>query len=239
VIFDQSEYDLRCEWGAHGVAQLAKISDVAIVVDVLSFSTAVDIAVSNGALVFPYGSRDTALEDYARARSGHVCEKVRAQSGFSLSPASLRHVPPGTRLILPSPNGSALSLSTGDTVTFTSCLRNATAVAQAASRLGRTIAVIFAGEQWPDGSLRPCFEDLIGAGAVLSALPGRPSPEAEAAIAAFESVRNLGIRMLNGCSSGKELIGRGFGDDVALAAELDASTAAPRLHGGAFVGNPA
>ncbi len=98
MIFDQSEYELRCEWGAHGVAQLAKISDIAIVVDVLSFSTAVDIAVSNGALVFPYGSRDTALEDYARARSAHICEKVRTHSGFSLSPASLcGTLRPGTR----------------------------------------------------------------------------------------------------------------------------------------------
>jgi len=45
----QTEYELRCEWGWHGVAQLAPASDVVIVVDVLSFSTAVDIAVSNGA----------------------------------------------------------------------------------------------------------------------------------------------------------------------------------------------
>jgi len=36
MLFDQSEYALRCEWGAQGVAQLAPISDVLIVVDVLS-----------------------------------------------------------------------------------------------------------------------------------------------------------------------------------------------------------
>jgi 2-phosphosulfolactate phosphatase len=63
VIFDQAEYALRCEWGASGVRQLAAISDVLIVVDVLSFSTAVDIAVSNGAIVFPYGSRDERVEE--------------------------------------------------------------------------------------------------------------------------------------------------------------------------------
>jgi 2-phosphosulfolactate phosphatase len=235
VIFDQAEYALRCEWGAHGVRQLAKISDVLIVVDVLSFSTAVDIAVSNGAVVFPYGSRDERVEDYARAKSAHVAEKVRTQSGFSLSPASLRQVPSGYRLVLPSPNGAALSLGGCGVVTFTACLRNASAVAHAARQLGFTFAVIPAGERWPDGSLRPAIEDWIGAGAVLSALPGRPSPEAAMAIAAFESVAKLCGRVLEGSSSGKELIDRGFGEDVALAAECDASTIAPRLQDGGFV----
>ena len=263
MIFNQAEYVLRCEWGAHGVEQLAKISDVLIVVDVLSFSTAVDIAVSNGAVVFPYGHRDDLVEEYARARAARVAEKVRTQSGFSLSPASLRHVPPGYRLVLPSPNGGALSLAGGETVTFTACLRNAGAVARAARRLGSTFAVIPAGEQWRDGSLRPAIEDWIGAGAVLAQLPGRPSPEAAMAIAAFENVgkrqycsireatqgkaeTNPGSAGLTaratvlshwivGSSSGRELIDRGFREDVALAAEIDASTIAPRLQDGGFV----
>jgi 2-phosphosulfolactate phosphatase len=242
VIFDQAEYALRCEWGAQGVRQLRAISDVLIVVDVLSFSTAVDIAVSNGAVVFPYGDRDERVEDYARTRSAQIAEKVRTQSGFSLSPASLRRVASGYRLVLPSPNGGALSLTAfravagGGTVTFTACLRNAGAVARAARQLGSTFAVIPAGERWPDGSLRPAVEDWIGAGAVLARLPGRPSPEAAMAIAAFESLGGLCGPALEGSSSGKELIDRGFGEDVALAAELDASTAAPRLHDGGFVG---
>jgi 2-phosphosulfolactate phosphatase len=241
MIFDQAEYALRCEWGAPGVRQLVKISDVLIVVDVLSFSTAVDIAVSNGAVVFPFGSRDERVEDYARARSAHVAEKVRTQSGFSLSPASLRRVPSGYRLVLPSPNGAALSLAAfhavagSETATFTACLRNASAVARAARQLGSTFAVVPAGERWADGSLRPAIEDWIGAGAVMSALPGRPSPEAAMAIAAFESVGRQCGPILDGSSSGKELIDRGFGADVVLAAELDGSTIAPRLQDGGFI----
>jgi 2-phosphosulfolactate phosphatase len=241
VIFDQAEYALRCEWGAHGIRQLASISDVLIVVDVLSFSTAVDIAISNGALVFPYGNRNDRVEDYARARSAQIAEKVRTQSGFSLSPASLRSVPSGYRLVLPSPNGGALTLAAfhavlgGEAVTFTACLRNASAVAHAARQFGSTFAVIPAGERWPDGSLRPAIEDWIGAGAVLARLPGRPSPEAAMAIAAFESVGGLCGPALEGSSSGKELIDRGFGEDVGLAAELDVSTAAPRLQNDGFV----
>ena len=236
MIFDQAEYALRCEWGAHGLRQLRAISDVLIVVDVLSFSTAVDIAVSNGAVVFPFGNRDDRVEEYARSRSAQIAEKVRTQSGFSLSPASLRRVPSGYRLVLPSPNGGAISLLGGETVTFTACLRNASAVARAALQFGSTFAVIPAGERWPDGSLRPAIEDWIGAGAVLARLPGRPSPEAAMAIAAFESLGRFCGPALEGSSSGKELIDRGFGEDVALAAELDVSTTAPRLQDGGFVG---
>src|SRR5206468_3035741 len=141
----------------------------------------VDIAVSNGAVVFAYGSRDERVEEYAHARAAHLVEKVRTQSGFSLSPESLKGVPSGYRLVLPSPNGGALSLAAlravagGETVTFTACLRNASAVARAACQLGSTFAVVPAGERWPDGSLRPAIEDWVGAGAVLARLPGRPS----------------------------------------------------------------
>jgi 2-phosphosulfolactate phosphatase len=233
MTFDQAEFALRCEWGRHGVAQLAPVSDVVIVVDVLSFSTAVDIAVSNGALVFPYGQRDDQLEDYARARSAQVAEKIRTHSGFSLSPAALQHIPAGCRLVLPAPNGGAVSLAAGGMTTFAACLRNARAVARAAVECGSTFAVIPAGEQWPDGSLRPAIEDWIGAGAVLSHLPGTRSPEASLAIAAFERYA-AGDIVLSECSSGKELIDRGFREDVELAAALDVSTAAPRLREGAF-----
>jgi 2-phosphosulfolactate phosphatase len=211
---DQSEYQLRCEWGARGLQTLAPASDVVIIVDVLSFSTAVDIAVSRGASVEP---------------SAHDSKSVRALDRYSLSPASLREIPEGYHLVLPSPNGAALSLLTGGKPAFTACLRNATAVAEAARACGSTLAVIPAGERWPDGSLRPSIEDWIGAGAVLAALDGRPSPEAALAIAAFEQTRTSLYRVLVECSSGRELVGRGFGADVRLAAELDRSAAAPML----------
>jgi len=58
MIFSQSDFDIRCEWGKQGVFVLAPVSDVVIIVDVLSFSTSVDIAVSQGAIVFPYPWRD-------------------------------------------------------------------------------------------------------------------------------------------------------------------------------------
>ena len=69
--------------------------------------------------------------------------------------------------MLPSPNGSTLSLATAETPTLAGCLKNCRTVALAAVTYGNRIAVIPAGEKWPDGSLRPSFEDFIGAGAVI------------------------------------------------------------------------
>jgi len=44
MTFDQTAYRLRCEWGLRGLRELAPVSDVVIIVDVLSFTTALDIA---------------------------------------------------------------------------------------------------------------------------------------------------------------------------------------------------
>lgn len=87
--------------------------------------------------------------------------------------------------MLPSPNDASLSLATGDTITLAGCLRNASAVAEAALRSGKRIAVIPAGERWEDNSLRPSLEDWLGAGAIIDELTGSLSPEAQAARDAY------------------------------------------------------
>ncbi|NYD37659.1 2-phosphosulfolactate phosphatase [Actinomycetospora corticicola] len=85
------------------------------------------------------------------------------------------------------------------------------------------------------GGLRVAVEDLWGAGAVLSTLVGgRASPEASVAAAAFAAIRpRLGEEM-RACSSGRELSGLGFADDVAVASELDTSSVVPSLVDGVF-----
>jgi len=235
---NQAEYDVRCEWGLDGLTRLAPISDVLVIVDVLSFSTAADIAVSNGAAILPYPANDDSAVGYAAAMGAELAAPRRAGSGFSLSPASLRSIPAGHRLVLPSPNGGALAFSAAGGNTFTACLRNCGAVARLIARLCSTFAVVPAGERWPGGALRPCLEDLVGAGAVLAGLPGRKSPEAEMAIQAFRCFEGDPGRALSQCSSGRELTGRGFAKDVALAAELNVSRAAPWLKDRAFVNHP-
>jgi 2-phosphosulfolactate phosphatase len=76
---------------------------------------------------------------------------------------------------------------------------------------------------------------VIGAGAVLASLPGRPSPEAETAIAAFERFRHNLHDALARSTSGKELAARGFVCDVEVAAEYAVSTTAPVMQEDRFV----
>jgi 2-phosphosulfolactate phosphatase len=191
VIFeDQSDHDLRCEWGLAGVSVLAPLSDVLIIVDVLSFSTAVDIAVSNGACVLPYRWQDNSAAAFAASHGALLASPRAPAGGYSLSPASLQSIPAGASLVLPSPNGSSLLMSAAAPAIFTARLRNCGAVAARARECGSRISVIPAGERWPDGLLRPALEDLVGAGAVLANLPGHLSPEAEMAVAVFERSRH-------------------------------------------------
>ncbi len=236
MFFEQQEFDIRCEWGEHGVSVLAPISDVVIIVDVLSFSTSVDIAVSQGAIVFPYARKDDQAAEFAASVHAELADPKRSQSQFSLSPQSLTHIASGARIVLPSPNGATLTLAAQPTPVLAGCLRNAPAIARAAMRYGAKIAVIPAGERWfDDYSLRPAYEDLIGAGAIIRHLRGALSPEALSAVAAFQKASPALHEQLRQCSSGKELIERGFAEDVRLATQLDASNFAPTLVGGAFV----
>lgn len=209
--------------------------DAIIIVDVLSFSTAVDIVVSKGASVYPYRWKDDSAKQFAVAKHALLADNRRSVDQFSLSPNSLRTIPEGSALVLPSPNGSALSLSTSGLPTFTACLRNAPQVAKRAALCGSRIAVIPAGEGWPDDSMRPCVEDLVGAGAVLAALPGRRSPEADLAISAFLNSRRNLVEVISRCSSGRELIEAGFFHDVEIAAEYAVSSSAPVMAQGRFV----
>ena len=200
----------------------------------LSFATCVSIAVTRGAIVFPFRWKDDSVLDFARTLDAESAG-ARGKSRYSLSPGSLREIPRETRLVLPSPNGSALTLSTGKTPTFAGCLRNSKAVARAAALCGPKIGVIPAGERWDDSdSLRPALEDLVGAGAVIRHFAGSLSPDARLAVNAFAGFKEDLFAGLSQCSSGKELIAKGFQEDVLLASELDVDPFAPRYSEGAY-----
>lgn len=223
------------DWGLRGAEALRDTAATFVVVDVLSFSTAVDVACGRGAEVIPFALDRAAAAAEAARLGAHLAGK-RREGGYSLSPASLATLPEGARLLLPSPNGATISAALQGRRVFAGCLRNASAVARAAAAGGGDVAVIAAGERWrPEGSLRPALEDLLGAGAVLAALPGaRPSPEAEAAMAAFAALKPRLAGALADSASGRELSAAGFAEDVDWAAALDVSGAAPQLSAGAF-----
>lgn len=231
----QSPWDVRFEWGERGLRALADQAKTFVIVDVLSFTTCVAVACARGATVFPYPWRDERVTRFAVEQGALVAGPHRDQ-GYSLSPASLASIPAGTRLVLPSPNGSQLSFLAAESgAVFAGSLRNASAVAERVRARGGPVAVIAAGERWKgDESLRPAVEDLIGAGAIIARLGGRASPEAALACAAYESALRDLPRVIRDCASGVELRERGFPRDVELAAELNASPVAPQLRAGAF-----
>jgi len=236
VIHDQGEHRIRLDWGLRGLEALAPISDVVVIVDVLSFSTAVDVALSAGAEVLPCRWADDTAADHARRHDALLAGDRGRVGGYSLTPESLTRLPAGSRIVLPSPNGSTLAFEGHrHGATLAGCLRNAPAVARAARVLGRTVAVIAAGERWGDGSLRVALEDHLGAGAIAASLPAAwRSPEAEAAVAAFEWARPRLAERLDRCQSGVELRERGYPDDARYAAALATSETVPLLGGEAF-----
>lgn len=230
---------IKFEWGRHGVEKYSSGSDVTVIVDVLSFSTCVDIVTGNGAAVYPYRYKDDSAAVYAASLNAQLVSHARSEITPSLSPESLKGIPAHARVVLPSPNGSELSLLSRSKVTLCACLRNFEAIGEYLNFIGGDVTVIAAGEKWPDGSIRFAIEDFLGSGAVLSALKGELSAEAEACRSFFNSnngdIRNL----LHGCVSGKELIGRGFAGDVDIALELNCSKSVPYLLHGCYtnIGN--
>jgi 2-phosphosulfolactate phosphatase len=237
LFYDQSKFDIRCEWGLPGIRLVGGSADVLIIVDVLSFSTCVDVAVSRGARVFPFPWKDESARDYATQLSAELATPRGHKGKFSLSPVSMRNAAEGTRIVLPSPNGSELTMEAeaARRIVLTGCFRNCQAVAKYAAALGRTVAVIASGERWPDGTLRPAVEDLAAAGAIIAKLPGVASPEASAAIAVWNFARSDVRAFLASCASGRELIERGFEEDVRIAGEVNASAAVPVLQEGAYI----
>jgi 2-phosphosulfolactate phosphatase len=227
----QADFDIRFDWAINGVMALANHAHVAVIVDVLSFSTCVDIACARDAHVLPYRYTDASAKEFASTHNAVLAAK-RSETGFSLSPTSLINIAQGTKLVLPSPNGATLALACTAPVVLAGCLRNASAVSAYAQSRGGSIAVIAAAEQWPDGASRFAFE---GAGSVIHALTGSKSPAARAAEAAFLATKDVMASLLLECASGKELVERGFRKDVVLASDHNVSTCVPLLKNGAFI----
>ncbi len=231
----QKNYEIRFEWGLEGAKRLSSWADVAIIVDVLSFSTCIDIAVSLGVEVFPYPYGDAQAERFAESLGAIYAQPIRSKTKACLSPRTLGQLRAGDKLVLPSPNGATIALSVQSQIVLVGCLRNASAVARAARRLGRSILIIAAGERWDDNSLRPSLEDMLGAGAIISDLYGNASPEAMAALYVFKRFQDHLPDAIETSSSGQELVLRGFPEDNDVASALNVSKAIPILRRTSFV----
>jgi 2-phosphosulfolactate phosphatase len=235
----------RFDWGLAGAAELGRVCAVLVVVDVLSFTTAVEVAVARGMRVhpFPWGAQATQYAQRVGAVAAVGRRRVTPDHPWSLSPAALSTAPVVSDLVLPSPNGSAISAAASATgrPVLAACLRNAAAVGRWLTTRGygterAPVGVVAAGEHWPDGSLRPAVEDQLGAACVLDALSGVPgglSVEAALTLAVLASTPDVPAAV-RGCVSGRELAEGGFPADLEVAVERDTSDVVPVLRQGIF-----
>ncbi|MGW4635680.1 2-phosphosulfolactate phosphatase [Nocardia sp. NPDC004415] len=243
----QRGFGVRVEWGRAGAAAIGTGAACVVVIDVLSFTTSVSLATAAGTAVYPYRWRDESARAFAEEHRAALAvgrREAGPTTPWSLSPAAIRRAPFTERLVLPSPNGSAIATTVRDTPVVAASLRNASAVARwLANQDGwghpdRPIAVVPAGEQWPGTDVvRPAIEDWLGAGALVTALREHGltlSPEAHAAASTFRGTPAVDA-LISDSASGRELAAIGFAEDVALAVDLDADHTVPLLADGAFV----
>jgi 2-phosphosulfolactate phosphatase len=217
----QAAHKIRLDWGPTGATAISSTADIAVVVDVLSFTTTLSIATSRGTTVHPFPWKDDraaafADDKHAVLAVGRFEARKLGDGAPSLSPAQLLTSEPVARLVLPSPNGSticsALQATSQDLTVVGASLRNRTAIAEWLAPLvdaGRTVAFVPAGERWPDDSLRPALEDLWGAGAVLAHLAELQqispptSPEADHARSSYRLVADDLATALNTWPAGR------------------------------------
>jgi 2-phosphosulfolactate phosphatase len=236
---------VRFAWGLPDGAAPPPDVEVAVVVDVLSFTTTLSVAVDRGIEVVPCRWVDA---DAARLADRHGAVRAagrrRTRHGqITLSPQSIRTADPvPARVVLPSPNGSAIAaeLAEAGSTCLGASFRDASAVAEWLVRHeSTTVTVMAAGDRHRDGRVSPAEEDLWGAGAVICGLHQRGwtdlSAEAEAARDAYAAIRGRERDALVSTVGGQELLAHGYPVDVDIAAEVDEGHVVAVLVGGVFV----
>lgn len=200
-----------------------------VVFDVLRATTSISTALQTGVQEIRVYSDVAAVRSAAQTTADALLcgeEKCHAPAGFHLgnSPIGFRDKAlRGRTLLMSTTNGTrAILAAQGASLMLTAALVNATAAAKAAVESGLDVTLLCAGT---DG--RIAMEDLIGAGAVASAiLAARPdcdlSDANKIALRLFESAKGDLRTALADSQGGRNVIAAGLGDDLAAAAALDA-----------------
>lgn len=247
MLFDQSPYQCRVEWGKRGAREAAARGDIIIVVDVLSFSSAVVSAAAFGAEIYPYPPHLDGRKYAEKLGAEYIFGRAEAAKlgKPTLSPVSFNKEHAGKKYVLISLNGAYCTwIGAKAAAVLAGSLLNASAAAAAANilqkQLGAGITIIPCGEKWADAgehedALRPAVEDYLGAGAILSYLEGEKSPEAAVCEGAFQAAQPKLAEYLWECGSGRELRARGFEQDVVYCSRLNRMDAVPILKENRFV----
>ena len=259
--FGQAKYQVRFDWGAAGAGRILPGAHVVVVVDVLSFTTAVVAAVEHGVPIAPWSTDDARGAAALAERLGGSVAGRCGEPGPTLSPTSFTGREAYDELdgpvVLPSPNGGAIAAALADrgVVVLAGALRNRTAVARRILALQEergertVVAIVGAGERSSSRTdvkggasaaepVRFAIEDQLAAGAIVDALVAlgidHTSPEAAVACAAFEGLRHAATHLIGASGSAVELVEQGFRADVRFATATDAAEVVPELRNGVF-----
>lgn len=204
--FDQSRYQVRCEWGLEGLRRLAP-ADVVVVVDVLRFSSSVTEAVADGPV---------ALDENAHAvsRNGAAVAEEAGRGGALVLLGCLRNASAVAEAVVAEQHRRGR--------------RTSIAVICAGERVpgADDAPVRFAVEDLLGAG---AVIDALGIRGI-----DHTAPEAAAAGEAFRGLRGAVRHLLSASGSGQELLERGAAEEVRRAAEIDGSPTVPVLRDGAF-----
>lgn len=247
ILLDHLPYVCNVEWGIRGAREAAERGDIIIIVDVLSFSSTVITALSHGAVIYPYPPNLNGKLFAEQVGAEFILGRAEAaKHGLpTLSPISFSQEHANKKYVLSSLNGAMCTwVASKVPALLIGSLLNGSSVSSIANQLrlqlNTNITVVPCGEQWNDvreseNSLRPCIEDYLGAGAILSNLNGTKSPESEVCIGAFQSAKQKINEIIWECESGRELRNRGYEKDVKHCSRWDVYQTVPILNNNHFV----
>ncbi len=222
-----------------------------VVIDTLRATTTIACAVARGVVVETVSS----IAEAKRRRGARVLiageRGGKKLPGFDLgnSPVDIEAASRGTaspsgrnepslagkRLVLTTTNGTgAIARSAAARAIYVGALVNASAIARAVAK-DESLVLLCAGR-----TTGVALEDLLGAGAIIAALPASCFDEAQLSDGArlsldlFRRAKKDLHAFLRECESGRNLLRMGAAADVALCAELDRVAVSPRLLRGRF-----
>lgn len=202
----EPEFDIHCCWGFKLDDDVTIQYDVCIIVDVLSFSTSIDLLLSS--------------KEYT--------------NNFPVSDKLLNHLS-SANLNIPSPVGLPVQLNLHQKPVLFGCLRNARAVAKVATQLGDSVLLIPVGDKLSEEEFKTCSEDYIAAGAIISYMKGVRSAESRAALDIYNSSKGNLEEMVKLSSSARHMMLGGFLAEVDLACQFNRSKHAPLLEEDALI----
>ncbi|MGW4125374.1 2-phosphosulfolactate phosphatase [Nocardia sp. NPDC004711] len=240
---------VHLDWGIDAARLAAHRGDAVVIIDALSFSTTVILAVARGAAVLPLARAELErTSDLAALQAEHGARLLAndpTDRQLDIPLTDIDSIQPGDRVIVPSQNGGTICAAITDApAAAISSFRNRTVTAEWCARLlsagtVERITLIAAGSYWsqmsPYTALRPCIEDGVAAGAVAAALRdtgARLSVEALAIAATFDAVirTNDISAWLHNTVTGRWLESLdGLPAEVTDAGQLDVSAVVPSL----------